>query len=95
MRLTIIPSDSAVYKDGIVRELDLSTCGIPENVHALQWYDTFGEIEFSSNPGQPKPANETISELPAWANNCVAVWDAWTPPAPPPDQPVVEGAQTL
>ena len=58
MKLTIIPSDSAIYKDGVVRELDLSTCGIPENVHALQWYDTFGEIEFSSNPGQPKPANE-------------------------------------
>ena len=83
MRITIIPSDNAVYKDGAIRTLDLSTCGIPQDVHALQWYDSLGEVEFSSGPGQPKPANETISELPVWANNCVAAWDAWTPPPPP------------
>jgi hypothetical protein len=96
MRLTIIPSDKAVYKDGVMKawtapELDLSGCGIPSNCHALQWYDTYGEIEFDGNP---RPPNEAITQLPQWALNCVAVWDAWTPP-PPPDQPTTDGAQTL
>jgi hypothetical protein len=71
MRLTIIPVDSAVYKDGIYFSgLDLAA--VPANVHALQWYETEGEVEFN---GKPKPQNETISELPAWANACVDKWD--------------------
>ena len=104
MRLTIIPSDKAVYKDGVMKawtapELDLSGCGIPANCHALQWYDTYGEIEFApAQPGQPKPPNESITALPQWAFNCVAVWDAWVPAPPPPppeNQPTTTGAQTL
>lgn len=103
MRLTIIPIDNAVYKDGVMKAwalpaLDLATCGIPANVHALQWYDTYGDIEFDApQPGAPKPPNEAITELPQWAINCVAVWDAWSPPPPPPetDQPTTSGAQTL
>lgn len=89
MRLTIIPSDSfvAVDGDGSHQPLDLSTCGIPSDVHALQWYENRGWIEFSddNDPFTPKPANQDITELPAWANACIAVWNAWTPPAPPPE----------
>ena len=71
MKLTIIPIDGAVYKDGYSYSgLDLSS--VPANVHALQWYETEGEIEFT---GRPKPQNETITELPSWANTCVAKWD--------------------
>ena len=71
MKLTIIPVDSAVYKDGYCYSgLDLSS--VPANVHALQWYETKGEIEFS---GIPKPQNETITELPNWANTCLTKWD--------------------
>ena len=71
MRLTIIRADGAVYKDGISYSgLDLSI--VPANIHALQWYETEGEVEFS---GRPKPQNETITELPSWANTCVAKWD--------------------
>jgi len=103
MRLTIIPSDNAVYKDGLMKAwttpaLDLSGCGIPENVHALQWYDTVGEIEFvGETPVSPKPPNQQINELPQWALNCVGAWDAWSPPPPPApeNQPAVIGAQTL
>lgn len=73
MRLTIIPIDGSVYKDGVSYSgLDLSTCSIPTNIHALQWYDTEGEIEFN---GKPKPLNEFISVLPDWANVCVNKWD--------------------
>jgi hypothetical protein len=98
MKLTIIPSDSFVSVDGDSshRPLDLSTCGIPQDIHALQWYETEGEIEFD---GVPKPPNEIITILPDWANACVAVWNAWTPPLPPPQtslikQPISTGLQT-
>lgn len=89
-RITIIPSDSyvAIDSDGSHQPLDLSACGIPADVHALQWYDTRGWIEFNddNDPFTPKPPNQEITELPAWANACVAVWESWTPPAPP--QPI-------
>jgi hypothetical protein len=81
MKLTIIVDDNAVYVDGVCRmRLDLSTCNIPANIHALQWYETEGEVEFD---GKPKPANEDITVLPEWALACVGVWEACTPPALP------------
>jgi hypothetical protein len=72
MRLTIIPVDKTVYVDGNSRILDLSSCAIPTNIHALQWYETEGEVEFN---GKPKPQNELITELPVWANACVDKWN--------------------
>jgi hypothetical protein len=79
MRLSIIPSDGAVYVDGAAHlDLDLSSCGIPSNVHALQWYDTYGELEFKRSfvDGQIiHPMNEVITELPAWASLSKSVWD--------------------
>ena len=100
MKLTIIVQDKAVYVDGVMRAssapmpLDLSSCGIPDNVWALQWKDTAGWIEFNDNPDGTKPQNEPITVLPEWANNCVAVYNAWTP-APPPvnSQPNTTGTQ--
>jgi hypothetical protein len=59
MKLTIIPSDKyiAVDSDGILKiQQDLSW--IPSNVHALQWYDTWGEVEYNDGT-----ANERIEEL--------------------------------
>lgn len=104
-RITIIPSDSFIAVDGIARPiaLDFSSCGIPAEVHALQWYDARGWIEFTENndPFTPKQANQDITELPAWADACVAVHSAWTPPVIiNPDtgevvQPSATGTQTL
>lgn len=75
MKLTIIPSDGAVYKDGVsFSKLDLSCA--PQDVHALQWLDTKGWVEFVVDAEFNKPANETITELPAWANDALALWDA-------------------
>jgi hypothetical protein len=72
MKLTIIPADNAVYKDNVsYADLDLSLCGIPENIHALQWQDTFGWIEDKSALVQ----NQDITELPVWATACMAKWD--------------------
>jgi hypothetical protein len=76
MKLTIVPSDKKIGIDNLFfSDLDLSSCAIPTNIHALQWYETEGEIEFVDNPDRTKPQNELISELPVWANACVAKWD--------------------
>jgi hypothetical protein len=76
MRLTIVPSDKKIGVDSVFFSgLDLSSCAIPANIHALQWYETEGEVEFIDNPDRTKPQNELISELPAWANACVTKWN--------------------
>lgn len=69
MQLTIIPSDGAVYKDGVPLN-HLTLVGIPLEVHALQWNGVEGWIEF--NNGTP---NETIENLPEWALSSVSLYE--------------------
>jgi len=68
MKLTIIVSDGAVYIDGCAY-LDLIWEGTPADVHALQWKDIAGWVEY--NNGTP---NENIIELPQWALNAMDAW---------------------
>ena len=69
MKLTIIPIDGIVKKDeNAYTKLDLSTCAIPSNVRALQWIETLGWLEFWNQD------NQDITELPSWANCCLAKW---------------------
>lgn len=74
MRVSILPVDGTVRKDGIAYiELDLSSCGIPIDVHALQWEEyepNKGHIEFKS----PLVQNEEITSLPTWADACLVKW---------------------
>lgn len=77
-RLTIIVSDGAVYLDDLVYiDLDLSDCGIPNDVHALQWMIDLGEIEYthSDDSIESKKPNDYIIELPDWALKCVDKWN--------------------
>jgi len=69
MKLTIIKDDGAVYKDGKSYS-NLSLPAIPSDVHALQWNNDKGHIEFVDNV----KVNETITELPSWANDALTVW---------------------
>lgn len=70
MKLTIIKDDGAVYKDGVsFLKLDLSA--IPAEIHALQWDNTFGHIEYVNNH---KP-NEQIEALPVWVDDCLKAWE--------------------
>lgn len=70
-RLTIIVSDGAVYRDqGAISNLDLTNCGIPSDIHALQWLNGSGHIEYVG-----PDHNDPITELPQWALNCVALWE--------------------
>ena len=71
MKLTIIPIDGIVSKDGnAYTNLDLSTCAIPSNVRVLQWQGTSGWLEFWDQD------NQDITELPSWTNCCLAKWQA-------------------
>ena len=80
MKLTIIPADGSVGENGVFYNgLNLSSCNIPEDVHALQWQDTAGWIEYISSSVQ----NEPITELPVWANCCMAKWTEANTPVPP------------
>lgn len=77
MKLTIIPSDGAVYENGVCYS-DLTWAGTPSNVHALQWDTDSGWLEF--NDGSP---NEPITVLPMWAANAEIAWTEANTPKPP------------
>ena len=77
MRLTIIPSDGAVYGNGVCYS-DLTWEGTPANVHALQWDNGTGWIEFNDGT-----FNEDIETLPLWAANAELAWTEANTPKPP------------
>lgn len=59
MRLTIIPLDKIIFIDGEhLHDIKQNLSWIPSSIHAVQWYDTWGEIEYID--GSP---NERIEEL--------------------------------
>lgn len=73
MKLTIIPEDGAIYQNGIPHlSLDLSF--IPSNVHALQWNNDKGWIEYSEDSDGNRQPNEKIDILPEWANTAINSW---------------------
>lgn len=59
MKLTIIPSDKTIGIDNnFLLNIKENLSWIPSNIHAVQWYETWGEIEY--NDGTP---NKKIEEL--------------------------------
>jgi hypothetical protein len=75
MRVVIIKDGTVGVSGQFINGLDLSQCGLPENFWALQWEErgvNSGHIEYDS----PLIDNTPITELPAWANACIAVWQA-------------------
>lgn len=69
MRLTVVPIDSVVCKNGeCLHEIDLSW--VPEEVHVVQWYDTEGEIELKS-----RDPNIPITDLGIY-ERASELWDA-------------------
>jgi hypothetical protein len=79
MKLTIIPIDGAVYENGLCYS-DLVWEGTPADVHALQWQDIEGWIEYND----VAIPNENITVLPQWADNAMAAWTVANTPLPPP-----------
>ena len=72
MKLSIIADDNHVYVDKKTFEVDLSACGMPSNVWALQFDDSTGNghIEFLGETG-----NQNITSLPDWAVAAKSKWD--------------------
>ena len=68
MRLTVIVDDLFVSKDGENYNVsDLSF--LHSNIHAIQWYDTTGEIEYKDGS-----ENTTITDITPY-NQCVTAWE--------------------
>jgi hypothetical protein len=88
MRVTIVPSDKTVIVDNVAKT-DLIWEGTPDDVHALQWYDVYGDLELQ-NPTR----SERIETLPQWALNAVAAWQAPVPVPPVPIPTVGENKKT-
>lgn len=65
MRVSIIVEDGTVVIDGeSISGIVLSS--VPNNVSAMQWYDTYGEVEYFSSfidGVMTKPVNTIITSL--------------------------------
>jgi len=76
MRIVILQEDSVVGVNGDFRDkLNLAQCGLPANFWGFQWGERgqqSGHIEYDS----PMIQNDSVTEIPAWATACVAVWQA-------------------
>jgi hypothetical protein len=61
MKVTIVAEESRVTVEGFTEPVDCST--LAEDISVIQWYGTFGEIEFHTDlsTGDRKP-NERISD---------------------------------
>jgi len=87
MKLTIIPSDNAVYEDGLCYS-NLIWEGTPVNVHALQFNTEISQGWIEFNDGN---ANENITAIPSWAQNAKNAWQiAYDEEHQPPEPPTAE-----
>ena len=77
MRLVITADDKRVCVDGVCYD-DCNMTLLDSAIHAVQWYEQYGEIEFKSkfeNGQIVKPQNEIITDVTPyqWA---VDAWNA-------------------
>ena len=61
MRFTYVKDDKLVGIDGDFLEIDNSN--FDQEVHAIQWYDTYGEIEFTNRQERNNEIFEDISYI--------------------------------
>lgn len=78
MKLVIIQEDATAYIDGKPHEIDVSS--IPENVHAVHWDGTNGEIEYKLSTCDhcgvsSKKSNEQITDGSAYQQH-ISFWYA-------------------
>ena len=72
MRVTIVPIDKTVTINGEgYGNLDLSF--IDQSVHAVQWYDTHGEVERKDPITQKMISNDIITSLDDF-QQAITVW---------------------
>jgi hypothetical protein len=61
MRLTIIADDGHVYVGGVALKVDLT--GLDPTIHAVQWYDTYGEVEYKADANGNRKPNLRITDI--------------------------------
>lgn len=72
MKVTILPDDKSVSIDGEgYSNLDLSF--IDADIHAVQWYETYGEIERKDPVTKKMTGNEEITSLDQF-QQAITVW---------------------
>lgn len=71
MRATIVPADHIVCIDGVCKS-DIDMSSVNPDVHAVQWYETYGEVE-TLDPVTRRPVNIVIHNLDDYS----AVIDQW------------------
>ena len=77
MRATIVAEDNMVLVDGKPQTVDCSQL-VAEGKHAVQWYSTFGEVEFrneidAATQEVTRKANEKITDFAPYQSYV----DAW------------------
>lgn len=86
MRLTIIVDENRVNVEGQSETVD---CTAFPDLHVVQWYGTYGEIEYFNPPGAVLKANTAIDDISPFQY----LIDAWTVEAQKPlVTPVVKNA---
>jgi hypothetical protein len=75
MRATIVVDDNMVLVDGKAQRVDCSPL-IADNVHAVQWHDSVGEVEYRADPetGDRAP-NQRITDFSPY-QPYVDLWEA-------------------
>lgn len=75
MRITVIPCDGAVNIDGVkFSGIDLSF--FDPSYHAIQWYETFGEIEIQDPTTKKILENREITDITDIYNQVLPLWQA-------------------
>ena len=64
-RVTIVPVDTVCVVDGVpMTSVDMSS--LPTNLHAMQWYGTWGEEEYMNRETRHMEPNVRITSLDAY-----------------------------
>jgi hypothetical protein len=62
MRVTILADDNQVYVEGHALKVDLT--GLEEDIHAVQWYGSVGEVEYKHDQiANTREPNERIDDF--------------------------------
>lgn len=82
-RYSLIPVDGTLVVDGI-GAFGVDYTGIDPTIHAVQWYDTIGDVEYVKDPiTGAGPANQTITDFTpymSYVNQAIAIIEAFQNP---------------
>ena len=89
-RITIIVNDKTVSIDGLAKVLP--NLVIDSDIHAVQWYENYGEIEFVSTR-DGKPHNEIFEDISRF-QDIIDMWES-TEIQVPALPTIASGTQTI